>query len=221
MPEWYYRDRQDSTVGPLTPHELLDLIRGGELEEDTLVRKDDSQWVRSIEINGLWAAAARPDTEFFCPVCNCSISKPPCRCPKCLKYVDKSVGRIKKASISAKQLSKIREAASQPVQRSQPVVHSNVEESSPLAHTPKSLKQHSSSSAGGIHCYRKRSSCLLFRLFGNGFFVELESQSSLYIRIDTDKLESFGTILPKVVRFCFWKVLTHFVSAQVHCNSQS
>ena len=116
MPDWYYRDQHDNTVGPVKPGELLQLIRDGELSEDTLVRKDDSQWVRSVEINGLWQAAARPDTEFCCPVCSTSLPKPPCRCPKCLKYVDKAVGKIKKASVNAKQLAKIREAASQPVQ---------------------------------------------------------------------------------------------------------
>ncbi len=116
MPDWYYRDHHDNTVGPVKPGELLQLIRDGELTEDTLVRKDDSQWVRSVEINGLWQAAARPDTEFCCPVCNASLPKPPCRCPKCLKYVDKAVGKIKKPSVNAKQLAKIREAASHSTQ---------------------------------------------------------------------------------------------------------
>jgi hypothetical protein len=138
MPDWYYRDDQDRTVGPLRPGELLSMIRSGELSEDTLIRKDDSQWVRSIEINGLWAAAAAPETEFYCPVCGIEISKPPVRCPKCAKFVDKAVGKIKKPSVSAKQLAKLREAATQPVERT-PSTHtrSNIENDIPIPHTPR------------------------------------------------------------------------------------
>jgi hypothetical protein len=129
MPDWYYRDKEDRIIGPLRPNELLAMIRGGDLSEDTLVRKDDSPWVRSVEINGLWSAAARPDAEFFCPVCNAEINKPPCRCPRCMKYVEKGVGRLKKSEVSAKQLAKIRETANQAIPPVQHQTHGNVEQS--------------------------------------------------------------------------------------------
>lgn len=137
MPEWYYRDTDDQVIGPLKPDEMLAMIRDGELTEKSLVRKDDSPWVPSVEVNGLWAAAARPETEFYCPVCNTLISKPPSRCPQCLKYIEKGIGRIKKLHVSAKQLAKIREAASQPAAPVKKQTHPNTEESAPIAHSPK------------------------------------------------------------------------------------
>ena len=107
MSTWFYRDAEDRQIGPVAPSAMLDLIRGGQIGEDTLVRKGDSPWKRSIEINGLWAAAGRPTAEFHCPVCNTSLPKPPCRCPNCQKYIDHAVGKIAKPAVSAAQQQRI------------------------------------------------------------------------------------------------------------------
>ena len=118
MPDWYYQDAKERVVGPLRGSDLLNLIRGGEVTELTLVRKDNSAWVSSVQINGLWTAASRPQTQFQCPLCSHNISKPPTRCPNCLKYVDQATGKLKKSGVSASQIRRIREAATQPESQS-------------------------------------------------------------------------------------------------------
>ena len=69
MVEWYYRFKGVDEHGPIGGSQLLQLIRDGVVLEDTLIRKDDSNWVPSVEINGLWAAAGRPTAAFKCPNC--------------------------------------------------------------------------------------------------------------------------------------------------------
>ncbi len=94
MSLWFYRS-QDSTVkGPVSPSELLELIRKGVIQENTQVRKGDSPWVASTDISGLWEAAGRPSAAFDCPHCNKPISKPPIRCPHCNQFVQKATGRL-------------------------------------------------------------------------------------------------------------------------------
>ncbi len=117
MTDWFFRDAHDRTVGPLRSAELLERVRHGDIQRETWIRKDDSQWVRSIEINGLFDAAARPETEFSCPVCSHAISKPPTRCPSCMKYIDQAVGKIKRAESSSKQLQKLRALSQQSMMR--------------------------------------------------------------------------------------------------------
>jgi hypothetical protein len=76
--------------GPVTPLELLDLIRNGTVLRDTPLKKDDSQWVMAQDVNGLFASAAKPSIAYFCPGCGKEISKPPSRCSKCDVHVDRA-----------------------------------------------------------------------------------------------------------------------------------
>ena len=55
--EWYYQIMND-VVGPLSGRQLLDKVRAGQVKEDTLIRKDDSQWVPARQVNGLLEAVA-------------------------------------------------------------------------------------------------------------------------------------------------------------------
>ena len=80
--------------GPFSAQELLQLIRDGVINEDTCIRKDDSNWVLSTEVNGLWAAAGRPIAAFDCPYCNKPIPKPPVQCGGCHQQVLHAVGHL-------------------------------------------------------------------------------------------------------------------------------
>ncbi len=82
MAEWFVR-QQDVEIGPLTGENLLDLIREGTVQLDTLVRKDDSAWFEAGTVGGLFAAASESTTEYYCPECRARVPKPPCVCPAC------------------------------------------------------------------------------------------------------------------------------------------
>jgi hypothetical protein len=102
---WFYRSKDAVVNGPVSPSELLELIRKGIVQESTAVRKGDSSWVASIEVGGLWEAAARPSVVFDCPHCNKPISKPPLRCPHCKQFVQKASGHLvqhKSAAVNRK-----------------------------------------------------------------------------------------------------------------------
>ena len=101
MTQWFYRTNtsvktsvKSDDHGPVSAQELLQLIRDGVINEDTLIRKDDSNWVLSTEVNGLWAAAGRPIAAFECPYCNKPIPKPPVQCGGCHQQVLHAVGHL-------------------------------------------------------------------------------------------------------------------------------
>jgi hypothetical protein len=80
--EWYYQIMND-VVGPLSGRQLLDKVRAGQVREDTLVRKDDSQWVPARQVNGLWEAVAHRPTQRICPYCGSVVDPPPSTCHGC------------------------------------------------------------------------------------------------------------------------------------------
>jgi hypothetical protein len=94
MPQWFYRINGHAEFGPIGASDLLELIRQGQVDGQTEIRKDDSAWVLACEINGLWQAAGRPTVEFKCPYCESAIEKPPTWCKSCRKDVAKSVGQL-------------------------------------------------------------------------------------------------------------------------------
>jgi hypothetical protein len=80
--EWYYQIMND-VVGPLSGRQLLDKVRAGQVKEDTLVRKDDSQWVPARQVNGLLEAVSQPLAQRVCPYCGSTVDAPPTTCPGC------------------------------------------------------------------------------------------------------------------------------------------
>jgi hypothetical protein len=70
-------------IGPLTSAQLLQKVRKGEIAGNTLVRKDDSQWVNAEDVNGLFEAAHRDRTHYKCPYCGAQVDKPPTVCLEC------------------------------------------------------------------------------------------------------------------------------------------
>jgi len=97
MTDWFYRVSDSGKAeenGPVTAQVLLQLIRDGGINEETLIRKDNSNWVRSVEVNGLWDAAGRPSAAFVCPHCGRPIAKPPVTCGACHQRVQHAVGHL-------------------------------------------------------------------------------------------------------------------------------
>jgi len=87
---WFYKSLTGMEYGPVSPLDLLDLIRNGTVLLDTPLKKDDSQWVMAQDVNGLFATAAKPSIAYFCPGCGKEISKPPSRCSKCDVHVERA-----------------------------------------------------------------------------------------------------------------------------------
>jgi hypothetical protein len=82
-----------SEVGPLRPNELLALVRKGEIQPETMLRKDDSAWFEARTVGGLFEAAARQEVEYYCPGCNRRVSRPPVTCPNCLRDLKRGEAR--------------------------------------------------------------------------------------------------------------------------------
>ena len=80
--EWYYQIMND-VVGPLSGRQLLDKVCTGQVKEDTLIRKDDSQWVPARQVNGLLEAVLQPQAQRICPYCGQTVDPPPSTCRGC------------------------------------------------------------------------------------------------------------------------------------------
>ncbi len=80
--EWYYQIMND-VVGPLTSSQLVDRVRTGQVKEDTLIRKDDSQWVPARQVNGLLEAIGQSQAQRICPYCGDKVDTPPTTCHGC------------------------------------------------------------------------------------------------------------------------------------------
>ena len=89
MATWYVRT-EEAELGPLKPSQLLTMIREGELVGGTPIRKDDSAWFPAREVGGLFDAARRPTIEHYCPACDARCPEPPCQCPTCMQYLERT-----------------------------------------------------------------------------------------------------------------------------------
>jgi hypothetical protein len=105
MAQWFYKNAQGRECGPLVGSQVLELVRQGEIQAQTEVRKDDSAWTVACQINGLWQAAGRPGVAFRCPYCAASISKPPTHCQACRRDVSQATGRLVNHSLTQSQSS--------------------------------------------------------------------------------------------------------------------
>jgi hypothetical protein len=80
--EWYYQIMNE-VVGPLTSSQLVACVRTGKVKEDTLIRKDDSQWVPARQVSGLLEAVGNNQTQRICPYCGQKVDRPPTTCHGC------------------------------------------------------------------------------------------------------------------------------------------
>lgn len=88
MADWFIHHDDDTEIGPLTPKELLDLVRSGAISEDTMCRKENSAWHRVGDVGGLMKAAQGQVVGYRCPHCRKTVSEPPTYCRGCKKYLD-------------------------------------------------------------------------------------------------------------------------------------
>jgi hypothetical protein len=79
---WYF-DAGGTIEGPLTPAELLERVRSGQIIDNTMVKKGDSQWVMAADVTGLFEAAFRRQFYYKCPYCGAEVDKPPTVCLGC------------------------------------------------------------------------------------------------------------------------------------------
>lgn len=97
MAVWFLQRLEGSVqteVGPLRPAELLSMVRKGEINPETKLRKDDSAWFPAGDVGGLFEAASRREVQYFCPACNRRISQPPITCPNCLRDLGRNDARV-------------------------------------------------------------------------------------------------------------------------------
>lgn len=87
MAQWFVLQEVE-VLGPLTPGELLKLVRRGTVTTETKIRKDDSSWFPASEVGGLFEAAVKPTIILHCPGCNAVIPKPPCVCTQCGRQIE-------------------------------------------------------------------------------------------------------------------------------------
>lgn len=80
--EWYYQIMNE-TVGPLSSSQLIARLRSGQIKEDTLIRKDDSQWVPAHQVNGLMDHVVNNQPRRVCPYCGHQVDAPPTTCEHC------------------------------------------------------------------------------------------------------------------------------------------
>ncbi len=98
--EWYYRIMNEE-IGPLSSRQLLDKVRAGHVKHDTLIRKDDSQWVPASQVSGLLDAADNTTTRRLCPYCGHVVDRPPTTCPGCSRKLVVSMNaRLTSAGMS-------------------------------------------------------------------------------------------------------------------------
>jgi len=82
MAQWFVQKDVD-VLGPMTPIELLTMVRRGTVTQETKLRKDDSPWFPAAEVGGLFEAAIKPTIILHCPGCQAIVTEPPCICVEC------------------------------------------------------------------------------------------------------------------------------------------
>ncbi len=117
--EWYYQIMNDA-VGPLTSGQLMECVRSGKVKEDTLIRKDDSQWVPARQVSGLLDAVGENRSQRICPYCGATVDPPPTTCHGCNRKLALSFNSrltmIGKKKVKAKKVARDRKAEIDAVQ---------------------------------------------------------------------------------------------------------
>jgi len=97
---WFVQqDESQEDLGPLRPSELLEMVRGGKVTSESMLRKDDSNWFSASNVGGLFEAAMRPTIRYFCPQCETEVTEPPVNCHECGREIQRALTQITENSI--------------------------------------------------------------------------------------------------------------------------
>lgn len=100
MTQWFIQQNDEHPDrGPMSPSELLELVRSGEVTRETMVRRDDGGWFAAADVGGLFEAAMRPTIRYFCPHCEAEVSEPSVVCHQCGFKIRQAVTQIIENSI--------------------------------------------------------------------------------------------------------------------------
>ena len=100
MTRWFVQqDESQEDLGPLRPSELLEMVRGGKVTSESMLRKDDSNWFSASNVGGLFEAAMRPTIRYFSPQCETEVTEPPVNCHECGREIQRALTQITENSI--------------------------------------------------------------------------------------------------------------------------
>ncbi|MAI69876.1 MAG: hypothetical protein CMM01_03070 [Rhodopirellula sp.] len=100
MTKWFVQqDESQEDLGPLRPSELLEMVRGGTVTSESMLRKDDSNWFSASNVGGLFEAAMRPTIRYFCPQCETEVTEPPVNCHVCGREIQQALTQITENTI--------------------------------------------------------------------------------------------------------------------------
>lgn len=118
MTSWFIQQKEGvQELGPFKPAELLEMVRKGEVVEDTILRKDDSAWFPASDVGGLFEAARRPTIQYFCPQCSTEVTEPPVVCFRCGREIREGITKITEHGIINRADQSATEQASSSVKR--------------------------------------------------------------------------------------------------------
>jgi hypothetical protein len=63
MASKWFCDLRGKVLGPMSPQELLEMVRVGDVTPTTPVRKNDSKWFRADTVGGLFESAFRDQSD--------------------------------------------------------------------------------------------------------------------------------------------------------------
>ena len=91
MADWYYQTEKGAEAGPISNSDLKNLVSGGVVMPDTMLRKDDAKWVKASAVGGLFEAVQEAEVRNVCPYCNSTVFKIPGKCPSCNREITVSL----------------------------------------------------------------------------------------------------------------------------------
>ncbi len=92
MAQWFLLGPPEQ--GPLSPQQVLQMVRNGEITRQTKLRKDDSAWFSADEIGGLFEAALKPTIHYRCPSCRAEVSPNVHHCSRCGSLFDLALREV-------------------------------------------------------------------------------------------------------------------------------
>lgn len=99
MAQWFLQGPPEQ--GPLSPQQVLTLVRSGEITRQTKLRKDDSAWFAAGDIGGLFESALKPTIRYRCPSCKAEVRSDVHHCSRCGSLFDLALRDVTEHSVRA------------------------------------------------------------------------------------------------------------------------